>query len=367
MIAKVRGVPSGQVVVLEHVSRVLADNPLGDPHVRRVSVWLPPGYEARVARGRRLPVLFDLVGYTGSGPSHLNWQAFDENVPERAERLLHQKRMGPAIIVFPDCFTRLGGNQYINSPAIGNYADYLTRELVPLIDREFRTLAGRDHRGCLGKSSGGYGAIVHGMKYASCWGAVADHSGDCYFDFCYAPEWPSTLDELARHAPRPRRPGPADVARNERGADRGLDDGRVARFIQEFHGKDRPSAAEVHCLMNLCMAATYDPDPKAPNGFRLPFNLETGELLAARWRRWSRHDPIHMVAAHASALRSLKGIYLDCGWRDQYRLHYGARILSKRLARLGVAHRYEEFNGTHSGVDHRMDVSLPFLYRALKP
>jgi S-formylglutathione hydrolase FrmB len=119
--------------------------------------------------------------------------------------------------------------------------------------------------------------------------------------------------------------------------------------------------------MNLCMAATYDPDPKAPNGFRLPFNLETGELLAARWRRWSRHDPIHMVAAHASALRSLKGIYLDCGWRDQYRLHYGARILSKRLARLGVAHRYEEFNGTHSGVDHRMDVSLPFLYRALKP
>ena len=36
--------------------------------------------------------------------------------------------MGPAIFVFPDCFTAFGGNQYVNSPAIGNYADYLTRE-----------------------------------------------------------------------------------------------------------------------------------------------------------------------------------------------------------------------------------------------
>ena len=119
--------------------------------------------------------------------------------------------------------------------------------------------------------------------------------------------------------------------------------------------------------MNLCMAATYDPDPRAPNGFRLPFNLETGELLTARWERWLRHDPVHLVAEHAAALKSLKGIYIDCGWRDQYHLHYGARILSKRLAAHGVAHRYEEFDDNHSGIDYRMDVSLPFLYRALKP
>ena len=49
--------------------------------------------------------------------------------------------MGPAIVVFPDCFTCLGGNQYVNSSAIGRYADYLTREIIPFVDREFRTLA----------------------------------------------------------------------------------------------------------------------------------------------------------------------------------------------------------------------------------
>jgi enterochelin esterase-like enzyme len=93
-----------------------------------------------------------LVGFMGSGLAHTGWKGFGENVAERMARLVHEERMGPAIVVFPDCFTALGGNQYVNSSAIGNYADYLTKEIVPLVDREFRTLASRDHRGCFGKS-----------------------------------------------------------------------------------------------------------------------------------------------------------------------------------------------------------------------
>lgn len=118
--------------------------------------------------------------------------------------------------------------------------------------------------------------------------------------------------------------------------------------------------------MMLCMAASYDPNPRAPNGFQLPFNLETGELIDARWRQWLKHDPIHLVGKHVKALRSLKGIYIDCGWADQYHIHYGARILSKQLTQLNIEHVYEEFDDNHSDIDYRMDRSLPFLYRALK-
>ena len=192
---------------VEHVSKILKDNPLGDPHVRKLAVWLPPQYDA-VAGRRRFPVLYDLVGFTGSGLAHVNWKPFGDNVPERAARLIHEGKMGPAIIVFPDCFTALGGNQYVNSSAIGNYADYLTREIIPFVDREFRTLASREHRGCFGKSSGGYGAIIHGMKYARYWGAIADHSGDAYFDFVYWHDWPNTLNELAKHRVPKRKAGP---------------------------------------------------------------------------------------------------------------------------------------------------------------
>jgi hypothetical protein len=361
-----RGEP-GTVVVLEHTSAILKDNPLGDPHVRKLGVWLPPGYDE--SGKRRFPVLYDLVGFTGSGLSHLGWKPFGANVVERAARLMHEGRMGPAIFVFPDCFTALGGNQYINSSAIGNYADYLTRELIPLVDREFRTLASREHRGCFGKSSGGYGAMIHGMKYAKYWGAIANHSGDAFFDFVYWHDWPNTLNELSKYRQPKRRPGAYDALRESRrkGLAEGKDDGRIRRFLKKIFEKEKLSGPEVHVLMNLCMAATYDPDVRAPNRFRVPFNLESGEPLPARWAQWRRHDPVNLVSQHRKNLQTLRGIYIDCGWRDQYHIHYGCRLLSARLSAAGIRHTYEEFDDNHSDIDYRLDVSLPFLYRALKP
>src|SRR5712671_1174576 len=222
--------PAGTLVVLEHISKILKDNPLSDPHVRKLGVWLPPQYDH--SGSKRFPVLYDLVGFTGSGLAHANWKPFGDNVPERAARFIREGKMGATIIVLPDCFTALGGNQYVNSSAIGPYADYLTREIVPFVDRELRTLASREHRGCFGKSSGGYGAIIHGMKYPETWGAIADHSGDAYFDFVYHCDWPNTLNELAKYRPSKLAAGKLDVQKLERGADRGRDDGRVKRFLE---------------------------------------------------------------------------------------------------------------------------------------
>jgi enterochelin esterase-like enzyme len=357
---------TGTTVTVQYDSKILADNPLGDPALREFHVWLPPGYDQGKGhdRGKRYPVLYDLVGYTGSGQSHTHWRGFDENVPERAARLIHSHKMTGCIIVFPDCFTALGGNQYVNSSAIGHYADYLTRELIPFIDSEFRTAAAREHRGCFGKSSGGYGALVHGMKYAKYWGAIACHSGDAYFDFIYRSDWPNTLTQLARFREPKLKPGkwqaPAEANNT------GLDDGRIRAFLDYAWKRERLNNNEMHCLMNLCMAATYDPDPDAPNGFRVPFDLDSGEIISARWRKWLRHDPVKLVKKYQANLSSLAGIYIDCGWRDQYHIHYGSRIISRRLTEQGINHRYEEFDGTHSGVDNRMDTSLPYLQRVLR-
>jgi hypothetical protein len=365
----------GTVVVLEHSSQILKDNPLRDPHVRKVAVWLPPQYDDSGNGGKggrkggaRFPVLYDLVGFTGSGLSHVGWKPFGENVPERAARLIHEGKMGPAIIVFPDCFTALGGNQYINSSAIGNYADYLTQEIIPFVDREFRTLASREHRGCFGKSSGGYGAIVHAMKYPKYWGAIANHSGDACFDFVYWNDWPNTLNELAKYREPKRSAGRYDALKESRrkGLPEGRDDGRIKRFLDAVWKKEKLSTAEGHALMNVCMAASYDPDPRAPLGFRVPFNLESGEVIEERWRAWRSHDPVNMVSKFKNNLRSLRAIYIDCGWRDQYHIHYGTRLLSARLSAAGVKHTYEEFDDNHSDIDYRMDTSLQFLYRALK-
>ena len=76
---------------------------------------------------------------------------------------------------------------------------------------------------------------------------------------------------------------------------------------------------------------------------------------------------LFVAMTDARCRQPLRGIYIDCGWRDQYQIHFGTRLLSQRLSAAGIRHHYEEFDDDHSDVDYRMDVSLPFLYRAVRP
>lgn len=360
-------VNKGRILTLDHRSAVLKDNPLGDPFERPVNVYLPAAYDNQ--RKKRFPVLFDLAGFTGSGLGHLNWRNFDENLPEKLDRLIATKAMPPVIVVLPDCFTCLGGNQYINSSAIGQYADYLNLELIPFVDAQLRTLASREHRGCFGKSSGGYGALRMAMDYPQYWGGIANHSGDAYFDFVYKAEWPEVLTHLQKYAKPQLKEG---LRKNVSGqAKPGQDDGRIKRFLEDIwsrnpNGHDPLASKDIMTLMLVAMAASYDTDPTLPNGFGLPFDLANGKFLQDRWRNWLRHDPIHMSSRQKNNLKTLKGIFIDCGWRDQFHIHYGSRQLCQVLQAAGIDHRYEEFDGTHSGVDHRLDTSLAFLAKKLK-
>jgi enterochelin esterase-like enzyme len=331
-----RTVPAGEVRRLTVESKALKGNLLDDRTTRELRVYLPPGYDA----GRRYPLLVDLVGFTGSGQSHTNWRPFTENLPERLDRLIGAGGMPPVVVAFPDCFSRLGGNQYINSAAIGRYEDYLVDEVVPLVEREL-ACGGPGRRGVFGKSSGGYGAIVHGMRRPDIWSALACHSGDMAFEVCYLQDMPVALNELAKH------------------------DRSIESFMHAFEQTKKPKETEITTINALAMAASYDPDPAQFLGIRLPVDLETCELIPERWKNWLAHDPVRMADACADNLRRLKAIYIDCGNEDQFHLHYGARQLNRALTRLGIAHSYEEFPDNHSDIDYRMDISLPFLARAL--
>ncbi|MBN1965312.1 MAG: esterase, partial [Anaerolineae bacterium] len=153
----------GRVEQLTLTSDVLRENPLGDPYDRTLPVYLPPGYDGGDAC--RYPVIVMLTGYSGSGPQLLNVRAWDESLPQQLDRLIGSGQMRPAIVVMPDCFTRYGGSQYLNSSALGRYEDYLIDEIVPFVDAHYRTLTDRAHRGVIGKSSGGYGALVQAMRH----------------------------------------------------------------------------------------------------------------------------------------------------------------------------------------------------------
>jgi len=334
-------VPRGRVEYLTIESSALAQNQLGDPGWRHVAVYLPDGYD--VDEARHFPLFVALAGFTGSGLKLMSWQAFGESLPQRLDRLIAEGKMGPVVLAMPDAFTSLGGNQYIDSSVMGAWERFLTDDLVGAIETNFRVHRDRNRRAIFGKSSGGYGALVHGMRHADTWGAIASHSGDAGFDLLYRPEFPKALDAMARKSEDPE------------------------SFIRRLAGQRKIAGGDFHALMALAMAATYAPEPDAPLGIRLPVDPHTCELDGARWARWLEHDPVRMVQSPAAleALRSLRGVFIDVGKRDQYFIHYGNRALARRLDAANIEHTYEEFDDNHSSIDYRYDRSLPFLYRAL--
>ena len=329
----------GQVIKDHVVSQVLATNPLGDPAERDLLVYLPPGYERSPAL--RYPVIFALAGYSETDASLQNWQPFQPTLSDRLDLLTAQGVLGAGlIVVMPDCFTAYGGSQYVNSPAVGPYDDYLVHELVPYIDRTYRTLG---RRGIFGKSSGGYGALRGGMLHPDIWSAVACHSGDMLFELCYASDFPPFCNIIRRA-------------------------GGLESWYHAFLARIEKTEEDMTALNIIAMAACYSPHPElAPFPFDLPFDLETCERLPDVWERWQANDPVQMVEDRRiqQALRSLKLLYFDCGSRDQYLLHFGARLLARKLTQLGIGHQYEEFDDDHTNIAYRYNVSLPKLANVL--
>jgi enterochelin esterase-like enzyme len=186
--------PRGTVERFEYRSVVLEDNPWEDPLTREVAVYLPHDYSES---GTPCVSLWDLAAYTNSGPGHLNWRNQGETLVQRLDRLIGLGQMPSVVVVIPDCYTSLGGNQYVNSPSVGRYADYLVQELVPFVSSQLNVVDHRDGRGLFGKSSGGYGALYHAIRHAETWGAVASLAGDVGFELVYRPDFPLTCSVLA--------------------------------------------------------------------------------------------------------------------------------------------------------------------------
>lgn len=327
----------GRVVFETIDSTVLQGNAMGDPARRDLPIYLPPGYDSDTSR--RYPSAYLLAGFTGRGQALLNDAWGDETLPQRLDRLIATGRMQPMIVAMPDCRTRLGGSQYINSSATGRYEDYLIDELVPFVDACFRTRAQSGQRAILGKSSGGYGALIQAMRHPEVFGLAASHSGDLYFDWCYKPDFITVAANLASY-------------------------GGLKAFCDNVL-TTRPRNGIFHTIQNaVAMASCYSPNPGSPAGFDLPFDVKDAEMDETVWQRWLQWDPAHLVEQHEAALKSLKLLYLDVGVADEFNLQYGARIFCKRLRARGIAHQYEEFDDSHMNIPYRYDHSFAAISEA---
>jgi hypothetical protein len=268
-----------------------------------------------------------------------NRAPFRQPFTETADAVFARGEAPPALVVYVDAWTSYGGSQFVDSPGTGRYHSYLCDEVVPWVDQRYRTLAEPAHRAIMGKSSGGFGAMITPMLRPDLFGALATHAGDALYEVCYIPYF-----------------------------------GRAARLLREYEGdiwrwwddfRSRVSftkEADQELLALLGVAACFS--AHEDGSVDLPFDPRTGALRPEIFQRWLAWDPVRMVPSYAGSLRSLRGIWIDAGTRDDFFLDLGAEAFRDALREVGVADeviRFELFEGTHSAIDYRYPLSLAWL------
>jgi hypothetical protein len=323
-------------------STVLRDNPLGDPNMRPLLVYSPAPRDGDDSTP--LPVIYLIQGFTGQVDMWNNRAAFRPTVIELIDELFSDPAVPPCRVAMVDCWTSLGGSQFVDSPGTGRYHTYLCKEVVSLVDSQYATLADRDHRAISGKSSGGYGAMITPMLRPDLFGALATHAGDALFELCYWKDVPEVVRTL-----------------------RDSYDGSYDAFFADLRRRPGQSRPGDGVLRNMwAMAAAYSGDPGGT--VNLPFEVSTGRMIPEVWDRWLAWDPVRMAPGHADALRSLRAVYIDAGTHDEFLLDLGAVAFRDALTAIGVGDvRFELFDGGHGGIEYRYPMALRYLAESIAP
>src|ERR1700735_2685688 len=255
---------AGQLEEHVIVSELLRDNPLGDPHERPLWVYLPPGYDDDP--DRRYPAVYLIRGYARPLTLWRHRVPFRQPFPETADAVFARAEAPPALVVYVDAWTSYGGSQFGDSPGTGRYHSYLCDEVVPWVDGRYRTLAEPAHRAIMGKSSGGFGAMITPMLRPDLFGALATHAGDALYEYSYIPEFPVAVRHLRKY------------------------DGDIFRWWDDFRSRVSFTRPEDMTLVGLlgvaaCFSARNDGTPE------LPFDPVTGTLRPDVWQRWLDGGP----------------------------------------------------------------------------
>jgi len=311
-------------------SVALEGNLLNDPSNRSVLVYLPPSYD----QGDHLyPVLYLLHGNSIHNTIWTNGYLQGMNIKASMDSLIFENLIREMILVMPDVHNRYRGIHYVNSSTTGNWADFITRDLIRYIDSTYRTIPNPNSRGLSGHSMGGRGTLYLAMSYPGIYGAIYGLSCG-QMDFAKHlqppdnPEWWSKLLTLQ------------DISQAER---------RMVRMIG--------------------LASAFTPNPNRPPFYvDFQYDLVEGKVLPVDtiWRKWIAYDPVALVPSCKANLRQLHGIRFDCGLSDHLVLNN--RAFAFALTEAGILFEYEEYEGNHvNRIRERIETQvLPFFSNILE-
>jgi hypothetical protein len=305
---------------------------IGTSPVRKIAVYLPAGYDES---SQRYPVIYFVPT---SFESYRD--AFDRRDAQGVfDRAIAAGMIGNFILVAVDMTTSLGSSWCVNSPVTGNWEDFMTQELTPYMDANFRTLPRSESRGIAGEFMGGYCAIRLGMEHPDIFSAVYGlhpvGTGSGLKVMLSLPNW--------------------NLMANAKSLDDVKKDGFSTIFTTIF---------QAH-LPNPDKPPLYIDFAASMHGDQLVIDTRLAQRIRANFFLES------MIPQYADNLKSLRALKFDWGRSDPNQDHvYSNQAFTHKLNEFGIAHEAEEYNGgggdKNWGDDGRIyNEVLPFFQKHL--
>jgi len=215
------------------------------------------------------------------------------------------------IVVTPDAYTRFQGSMYSSSITTGNWEEFITKDLVNYIDKNYRTIAQASARGLCGHSMGGYGALRIGEKYPDIFSSVYLLSPCCL-----------------NSTPAPTPPLSGSFAR--------LDSVKTIEQVQK---------ADFFTKALFASAAAWSPDPANPP-FYIDLPVKNGQLQPDVLLKWDANRPLNNLDQYIFNIRKLKALAFDAGTRDEG-IAASVKTLDAELNKYGVKHSFDVYEGDH--------------------
>ena len=329
----------GEVIVQEFLARSIQNNKGGEDAVRSISIYLPPDYNKNQDK---YPTIYFLPGFTTDDTELFQWL----ELKKLMDKAIETKQIRPVILVVPNSRTKFGGSFYTNSPLIGNWSDFIAKDVVEYVDINYRTLPSREYRGLSGHSMGGNGALKLAMLYPDVFSSVYAMS-------------PAVLDWSNEFSTE--NPGFKRLSEYKKEDD-------VIDGMATSEGEGNFDA--FYAAVFVSMARAYATSENVSNFKEISpvyFENNKPKVNDSIKKIWENNFPINMIDNHLSALKSFKGIKIDWGRNEDFdHVPTTALAFSKKLEENGIIHFSEEYLGDHlnklGGFDGRLYTDmLPFF------
>ncbi len=321
----------GTLIIKKVNAPSLKNNIIGELLTQNIAVYLPPNYSTS---GKKYPVLYFLPGYGD------DYDTYGSMFKMLMDKLLASGKANEMIVICINGKNRFHGSFYVNSPVIGNWQDFIVKDVIPYVDGNFRTIKSAKGRGIAGHSMGGFGVLNLVMN---CPGI---------FDSAYSMS-PGIF------APGGLKDGPFDFSY--------LQDTGLRKLSKEEYVK-RVEQMGWNQDVTFAYGSAFAYDVKAG----IPFiqcpkgDIEKGWTHDKIWARWENGfgNLVEKVNKSKKNLLKLKAFTIEYGnYEENTWIPAGCKYFTKLLKKAGIPHKLVSFDGGHQDmvIDRVEKAVIPFF------